>query len=163
MQTESKCPFHKFLAKLKTFAGLPVPFVTKWIGGKPDFRLTDPDNWVKCIKEKLCGVCGGKLGDWCYYIGGDKTFVNGYFADPGMHEPCARESMRLCPFLNGTRRGYRQTGLPEGLVSSGLQDTSKRPDVMLLMKAWAAAARLVQLDEDTVVIAAGKLTKVEEF
>jgi nitrous oxide reductase accessory protein NosL len=39
--SENKCPFHKMLRHLKTFAGLPVPEAVKWIDDKPDFRQID--------------------------------------------------------------------------------------------------------------------------
>jgi hypothetical protein len=68
----SKCPVHKILDKLKRFAGLPVPFMVKWHEGKPDFRVMDGDACLRCVHEKLCGICGEKLGDTAWWIGGHR-------------------------------------------------------------------------------------------
>ena len=99
----SGCPYHRMLAKLRVFAGLPVPVTAKWIDGKPDFRQTDPEQMMRCVKFHLCGVCGGKLGLTCYWLGGPLCQRNRFFADAAMHRECAEESMRLCPFLNAKR------------------------------------------------------------
>jgi hypothetical protein len=57
-----------FLSHLKTFNGYPVPFVQMWIDGKPDFRVIDPYRVDECAEQKLCAICGRKLGQYsgCY-------------------------------------------------------------------------------------------------
>lgn len=158
--TESKCPVHHFLNRLSRFAGLPVPWIVKWIGAKPDFRQPDEERLVRCVREHLCPVCGRKLGERCYYIGGPRSAESGYFTDPAMHESCARESMRLCPFLNGTKKSYRGS-----LPTIELQDASGRPEVMYLMQGWTAFQQFRSPSgrPEHTMISAGKLKIVESF
>ncbi len=70
-----------FLARLPLFGEYPVPFMQMWIGGKPDFRVVDPENPLKCIQEKICALCGVKLGEFCF-IGGPLSKQNRLFGDP---------------------------------------------------------------------------------
>lgn len=73
----STCPVKrvfKFLNHLATFAGFPVPHGVKWIDGKPDFRQVDEDRWLEAAQKKLCGVCGKRLGEYAWYIGGDGCY-----------------------------------------------------------------------------------------
>lgn len=78
----------QFLSHLRTYRGHPVPFTQMWIDGKPDFRVVDPEKSIKCIHEKLCAICGVKLGEFCYFIGGPLSKQNRLFVDPPMHEQC---------------------------------------------------------------------------
>ncbi len=65
----------QFLSHLRTYRGHPVPFTQMWIDGKPDFRVVDPEKSIKCIHEKLCAICGVKLGEFCYFIASDARAV----------------------------------------------------------------------------------------
>jgi hypothetical protein len=71
----------KFLSRLKTYGGYPVPFVQLWIDGKPDFRVIDPEKVARCVNEKLYAICGVRLGEFCYFIGGDLCKQNHLFTD----------------------------------------------------------------------------------
>lgn len=153
------CPFHRFLRKLKVFAGLPVPVTAKWVDGKPDFRQTDTEQMIRCVKFGLCGVCGGKLGFTAYWIGGPQCQRNHYFADAAMHRECAEESMRLCPFLNGKRQQYRGD-----LPHTNLQEASGRPTRMFLMRTATADMGWRDLGKSGTLIYAGdRLDTVGEF
>jgi len=66
----------KFLSHLKTYGGYPVPFVQMWIDGKPDFRVIDPEKVARCVNEKLCAICGVRLGEFSFFIGGDLCQAN---------------------------------------------------------------------------------------
>jgi len=156
----SQCPWHRMLRKLKVFAGLPVPVTALWKDGKPDFRTTDHEQLMRSVKYKLCAVCGAKLGLTCYWIGGPLCVQNHYFTDPGMHLECAKESIRLCPFLNGKRTTYRG----DDLSSQSAHDTSKRPDRMFLMRGLTSVMEWRSLGGDSIGIYAGdNLTTLEEF
>jgi hypothetical protein len=54
-------PIPTHLQHLPVFAGLPVPYFVKWIDGKPDFRIMDPERVANCVNNHLCGICGKKL------------------------------------------------------------------------------------------------------
>lgn len=151
------CPIHAILSKLRTFAGLPVPYTVKWIDGKPDFRQTDLGVLEDAATNRLCGVCGDPLGEKCYWIGGSRSYKSGYFTDLPMHQVCAEESIRLCPFLNGTRQDYRGhlKALPQMIVDG-------RPKRMLLMRGRTKNLQLTTLD-GYIALHAGHLQIVREF
>ncbi len=60
----------EFLAHLKTYGGYPVPFTQLWASGMPDFRAADMEHCARCLRDKLCAICGRRLGEYCYFIGG---------------------------------------------------------------------------------------------
>jgi hypothetical protein len=147
------------LRKLKFFAGLPVPVTAKWVDGKPDFRATNEFELMRCVKFHLCAVCGGKLGLTCYWVGGPLCQQNHYFTDPGMHVECAEESIRLCPFLNGQRTGYRGD-----LPSMDAHDTTTRPKQMFLFRGLTSVMEWRSLGGNSAAIYAGDdLKTVREF
>jgi hypothetical protein len=103
------------LAQLPTDRrGIPIPFITEFVDGVPDFRLTDLAKWRLVCDSRCCGICGGQLGYWVAFIGHDELVRARVFWDPPMHVTCARYSIENCPFLalSGARRSGR--ALPEG-------------------------------------------------
>jgi hypothetical protein len=155
----SACPVHKVLRHLREFAGLPVPYIVKWVSGKPDFRDAEPSAWADCLKRRACGVCGKALGEWCFYIGGPQSAKSGLFTDPPMHGTCAAESIKLCPFLNRTRptyRGYKPH-------SSFQTSCAERPGTMHLLRGRTKNLALCKLPDDQVVIYSGKIETVRTF
>lgn len=152
------CPVTSMMRHLRRFAGLPVPYVQLWRGDVPDFRIADPKLWLTCIQQSLCPICGTKLGLLAFWIGGPGCRDHELFTDSAMHLPCARSSMRLCPFLDGRRDHYRGTDLPEGIV-----DASGRPSAMYLMRGKTANMRPVRNGSEVVAVHSGKLEVMEEF
>ena len=51
----------QFLAHLKTYGGYPVPFTQLWHVGTPDFRAVDSEHCARCLRDKLCAICGRRL------------------------------------------------------------------------------------------------------
>src|ERR1700686_4558366 len=102
----------KFLEHLPTWNSFPIPFTTFVHEGKPDFRVTDTLRWQECAHENLCAICGIVLGEYSYFIGGNRTLRYKMFYDPAMHEPCAEFASKVCPFLNGNRTEYRRFAGP---------------------------------------------------
>lgn len=90
------------------YKGLPVPYIVQYYGGVPDFRVTDPNKWDKCVEDKRCGLCGLKheSGRPLFFIGGHLSHETRLFTDPGMHFECARYAMKVCPFLYLKDKGY---------------------------------------------------------
>lgn len=110
----SKCPIHKLAAKLRPGLpplterlkklplderGYPVPFFVAWVDGKPEFRAADASKRHRCFKEKLCWVCGGKLGHKLAFVLGPMCIITRTTAEPPAHFDCAEWSVRGCPFL----------------------------------------------------------------
>ena len=80
--------------------GYPVPWFVDWIDGKPEFRAMDPDKWLRALREKLCWVCGERLGRYMVFIAGPMCGINRTSSEPPSHKECAEWSVRNCPFLN---------------------------------------------------------------
>lgn len=70
---------------------------------KPDFRIVDAIKVLRCIEERLCGICGTSLGKLCVFIGGPESVANRCFSDPPMHEECARYASKVCPYLANSK------------------------------------------------------------
>jgi len=78
------------------FAGYPVPFTVHVDDNDiPDFRARDDDKWVQCARDRLCGLCGKKLGWWIVFVGGPKSVESRLFSDLPMHEECARYALAV--------------------------------------------------------------------
>jgi hypothetical protein len=92
----------------------PVPFFVAWIDGKPDFRIADNDKRIRCIKERLCWICGERLGRYLVFVVGPMCSVNRISAEPPMHRDCAEYSVRVCPFLlnPNQKRNPRSVDVP---------------------------------------------------
>lgn len=149
-----RCPIPKFLKHLKVFASLPVPFFVKRFKETPDFRVVDPENAALCLQKHLCGICGRKLGLYCYFIGGPKSKQSRLFADVPMHQECARYSMQACPFLRGDKT-YSSRPIPEGVQDSGIMDTSGRPETMFILRAKTKAVALTSINGHPVITVPG--------
>lgn len=154
----SKCPITKALNQLKRFAGLPVPEIVEWVNGKPDFRLVDPKKWLFHYQHKLCAICGKKLSLSCYWVGGALSKNNHYFTDGPMHELCAKESIKLCPFLNGTRLDYRGD-----LPHDEIQVVDGRPEKMYLLRGYTSAITIKVIGTSPLLWAGKELAVVREF
>src|SRR5207247_3043228 len=74
----------EFLSHLKTHQGLPVPFMQAVFDGMPDFRAVDPKKVIQCAEEKVCAICGRRLGEKCYFICGERSKASHLFTDPPM-------------------------------------------------------------------------------
>jgi hypothetical protein len=79
--------------------GYPIPFFVAQVNGKPDFRIADNDKRVRCVQERLCWICGERLGRYLVFVIGPMCAINRISAEPPMHRDCAEYSVRVCPFL----------------------------------------------------------------
>jgi hypothetical protein len=156
----TKSPIQRAIARLKQFAGMPVPATVRWIDGKPDFRQIDVAQYARHYEHKLCAVCGTKLGLSCYWMGGNRCRESHCFIDGPMHEECATLSIKLCPFLNKTRSGYRG----DDVQAMPVQEADGRPEKMYLFRGATDAYSVQKLGEKSLALWAGKqLTVVREF
>jgi len=93
--------------------GYPVPWFVPWHDGKPEFRAMDARKWVRAVKQKLCWVCGGRLGQHSAFVVGPMCLVNLANSEPPSHLQCATWSAINCPFLSRPRMVRRENDLPE--------------------------------------------------
>jgi hypothetical protein len=89
--------------------GYPVPWFVAWTDeGKPEFRAMDGQKFVRAIQEKLCWVCGERLGVHVCFVAGCMCGVNRTSAEPPCHVECAQWSARNCPFLSNPQMVRRE-------------------------------------------------------
>lgn len=94
------------LAKRPQWKGFPVPYVLGWSGeGAPDFKVVDPATVAKCLKYRLCGLCGLSMRPPVAFLGGPRSAESGLYLDPPSHPDCAEYAARVCPHYAGGK-GY---------------------------------------------------------
>jgi hypothetical protein len=113
--------------------GYPVPYFVAWVDGKPDFRIADARAHLNCIQEKLCWICGQKLGKHLAFVIGSMCVVNRVSAEPPMHRDCALYSVQVCPFLlNPNQKRNPKGGIEKYSSSPGGILIERNPGVMAL-------------------------------
>lgn len=94
--------------------GYPIPHAVMYdAAGVPDFRVIDPQKWVRAAQLRRCGVCGETLGSHLAFVGGPLSMANRLFSDLPMHRDCAIYALRTCPFLAAPKFMYARA-LPDG-------------------------------------------------
>ena len=83
--------------------GFPVPYnipVDKTTG-KPAFKVNDTNIIDLCIRENKCPICGHKLRNDMWCVGGIESAFNpdGGFNDSPMHKECCIYALKVCPYL----------------------------------------------------------------
>ena len=91
----------------------------------------DPHKLIRCIKEKLCWVCGKQLYSELVFVIGPMCAINRVNSEPPTHRECALYSARNCPFLSRPHMVRRTDGLPEELNSAGIA-IERNPGAMCL-------------------------------
>lgn len=94
--------------------GYPVPWFVAWIelDGKrvPEFRAMDGQKLRRAVREKLCWVCGGKLGSYMTFVIGPMCAISRTSSEPPSHRECGEWSARNCPFLSRPQMVRRESG-----------------------------------------------------
>ena len=111
--------------------GYPVPFFVHWINGEPEFRGMDGEKWLRCVKEKLCWVCGSRLGVYNTFAVGPMCGITRTSSEPPSHMPCARWSARNCPFLSRPHMRRREDEVTDAGTFAGYM-VKRNPGVTLL-------------------------------
>jgi hypothetical protein len=109
-------PLPPRMRDLVIFRGFPTPWFVQWINGEPEFRLVDSRKWVRAVKEKLCWVCGQRLGTYLAFTVGPMCLVTGTSSEPPAHFVCATWSAKNCPFLNRPQMVRRENDLPQEAI-----------------------------------------------
>lgn len=126
-----------FLTHLPMFSGFPVFYTVMWNGNKPDFRVVDHSKVERCVHNQLCGICGNRMFEWGYFIGGPNSRESLLFKDPAMHLLCAEFSTKICPYLTGQRVEYseRLAVISGVIVQRSELMEAKRPKEMFILRA----------------------------
>src|SRR5258708_24924075 len=88
----------EFLAHLKTYGGYPIPFTQLSAYGKPDFRAADMEHCARSLRDKLCSICGRRLGEYCYFIGGTLLEKKQMVFGPANEQPKPEIGFKGVPF-----------------------------------------------------------------
>jgi hypothetical protein len=147
----------KVAALPKDSRGYPI-FFTVLIShdGKPNFRAQDPYKWETGVQDKLCGICGTKLGKRMAFVGGPKSIKSRYFTDLPMHESCAQYALKACPFIAMPKFTYLEQSAPELAVNPLVSD--QRPEMFGI--GITSKMKVVQLQGHS-VIKAGAFSRVQ--
>src|ERR1700675_2854069 len=135
-----------FLAHLKIYNGFPVPFIQLWAASKPDFRAVNTEHCARCLRDKLCAICGRRLGEYCYFIGGPLSKKNRLFVDPAMHKQCAEFASKVCPFVSGQGQEYSTRPVNKNAVRIEERASAVRPEVMYILKTRTENFKLVRVN-----------------
>ena len=108
------------IARLPKKGGWPVPWFVDKVDGEFDFRVMDGRKLVLAIKQKLCWVCGEKLGKFQSFVIGPMCGVTRTNGEPPSHRECAEYSARHCPFLTRPNMKRREDEITEAGTMAGV-------------------------------------------
>lgn len=96
--------------------GYPVPWFVEWVTKEglpvPEFRAMSPVKWVKAVKQRLCWVCGHRMGANLAFLIGPMCGITRTTSEPANHRECAVWSARNCPFLSRPHAERREPDVP---------------------------------------------------
>lgn len=100
-------------------------------GAEPDFRIMSADHWHRCVRQKVCWVCGQPLGRHLAFVVGPMCCVNLISAEPPSHFECAAYSAQACPFLSMPKAKRRTAGVEEAKEFGGIM-IERNPGVVAI-------------------------------
>jgi hypothetical protein len=97
-----KIPIPKHLEGRPRWRGLPIPYIALIKDdGEPDFRVTNEINRRVVMIERLCQLCGNKMGRNLFFVGGTMAAKHNQYFEPQAHLECVIYAMQVCPFIAG--------------------------------------------------------------
>jgi hypothetical protein len=141
--------------------GYPVPWFVDWLDGVPEFRAFDPAKWKRAVKERLCYVCGQRLGAYLTFVVGPMCGINRTTTEPPDHYECAIWAARNCPFLTRPHAHRREDGVMLDAKSLGGSSIKRNPGVVLL---WVTRSyEIWRPAKDELLIEIGDPVRVEWY
>src|SRR4029077_4831244 len=151
----------RFLKLPLDHRGYPVPrFVHQRDDGVYDFRVVKPGWPQRCRVNKLCWLCGEKMGRFMCFVIGPMCAINRNTAEPPCHRECAEFAVMACPFMRFPNRKRDETDLPaDGFNPAGDEAAIKRnPGVICL---WVTTSyRPYKARDGSVLIEIGEPVEV---
>jgi hypothetical protein len=121
--------------------GFIVPYFVAWRDddgnladegrGEPDFRTVNTSRFVRCIKQRLCWLCGHPLGRHLSFVIGPMCTVTRTTSEPPSHLACADYALKVCPFLTRPAMRRLPMGADEAMPPAGLH-LDRNPGVSAL-------------------------------
>jgi hypothetical protein len=102
-------PIPRPLIDRPTVAGLVVPIVTPNSEGRWLFGLLDHAQQQRCLRDRLCQICGRPLGEPLVLLLRESDLDARCTSEPGLHPECAAYTQRVCPMIAGRLAHYRAT------------------------------------------------------
>lgn len=113
--------------------GYPIPwFVADLDDGTRDFRIASGDKQVRAVREKLCWVCGDRVGQYVSFTIGPMCAVNRVSGEPPAHRDCAEYSAKVCPFLANPSMKRRPVGERADTIPAAGEMIERNPGVTLV-------------------------------
>jgi hypothetical protein len=141
--------------------GYPVPrFVHQRDDGTYDFRVVKPGWPQACHRNRLCWLCGEKLGRFMCFVIGPMCAINRNTAEPPCHRECAEFAVKACPFMRFPNRKRDGEDMPEEARKPGGEDTMimRNPGVTCL---WITKSyRPYRAHDGSVLIEVGEPVEV---
>jgi len=131
----------KRMAKLPIdHRGYPVP---KFVWRNPaddqwDFRVVDPGWMDRCLRFRVCWLCGEKLGSNMVFVVGPMCVVNRASGEPPCHHECAQYAAKACPFMvNPDRPRNDKKALPkEGAFNENHLDRNPGATALYITRSY---------------------------
>jgi hypothetical protein len=98
--------------------------------GEEQFKGLLMDRVYRCATERLCGICGEKMGYWVTFVGGPMSCANRTFSDPPFHPECAEFAFDICPYLLMGGWDRSKARHMEGLDKADPMGFNIKPDKM---------------------------------
>lgn len=124
--------------------GYPVPAITPWEEGRPQFALTDHERSAACARERLCSVCNTRMprGTVWRVVGGTEAAAIGEALATGRpyrnmaptlegpgHRACMLYASMVCPYLARSNARRRVSAAPgeeaDGLTAHVLRGAAR--------------------------------------
>lgn len=112
--------------------GFPVPYFVAIVDGVPDHRVMDGSKMPIAIKNKLCWLCGTRLGPVVTFTIGPMCCITRTISEPPAHSYCSKYAAMACPFLSRPHAKRREAGLPEDAVDPAGVGLKRNPGVTCL-------------------------------
>ncbi len=112
--------------------GYPIPwFVDVNENGVADFRVIGYDRVGEAIRDRLCWICGQRLGPMNVFVIGPMCAVNRISSEPPSHLKCARWAVTACPFLTRPMAKRNDRDMPDHVPAPGIM-IERNPGVALM-------------------------------
>jgi hypothetical protein len=100
--------------KLEKYGKFAIPYIVfRDENNIPHFKVNNNVKTEECISKELCSVCGEKLEDDKWLIGGRLSAFHerGCYVDIPVHKECGVYSLKTCPYMAYTQ--YTAKGMSE--------------------------------------------------